>query len=174
MATKDSKPTTKRAVTYKWDVVKAEKEYLENHTTSLADIADKYGVNLRTVSRYAKDHDWTQRRQEAISAGLDKHKTEHADLIATTNERHLKAVKSLQNAASVAIKRAHDEKDVKQLSLAGNTLINAVNTERTMLGMPTFIKADAADDNEALKPTNFIEAAKKAEQILRDAGELND
>jgi len=174
MASKGNKPGTKRASTFKWDVVAAEKEYLENHTTSLADIAEKYGVNIRTVSRYAKEHEWTQHRQEAISAGLNQHKSEHAKLISETNTEDLKKMKSLENAAMAAVKRAHDEKDGKQLRNAGAILVLAINTKRTVLGMPTFIKKDADDDDEALKPTNFIEAARRAEEMLREAGELGD
>ncbi len=174
MATKGNKQDTKRASTYKWDVVAAEKEYLENHTLSLANIAEKYGVNIRTVSRYAKEHEWTQRRQDAIESGLQKHKSEHAELISKTNEEDLKKMRSLENAAMAAVKRAHDTKDDKGLRNAGSILVLAINTKRTVLGMPTFIKKDADDDDEALKPTNFIEAAKRAEQILREAGELND
>lgn len=174
MATKEIKKTTKRASTFKWDVVAAEKEYLENHTMSLADIAGKYGVNIRTVSRYAKEHEWTLHRQEAISAGLNQHKSEHAKLISDTNTEDLKKMRSLENAAMAAVKRAHDSKDDKGLRNAGAVLVLAINTKRTVLGMPTFIKKEADDDDEALKPTNFIEAAKRAEEMLREAGELGD
>lgn len=174
MTKKDTKGKSQKASNYKWDVVAAEKEYIENHTLSYQDIAQKYGVDKRTVSRYAQQHDWTARRQDAINSGLEKHKTEHAELISQTNERHLKLWRSAQNGAAAAVKRAHDTKDTKNLASAVFSLKQSIEGERTVLGMPTLIRKDADDDDEALLPANFIDAAKAAEEMLREAGELED
>lgn len=173
-STKPARKTTDRInTTHKWDVVAAEKEYVEDHTISLSKIAQKYGVNVRTVSRHAKLRDWTKRRQEAINEGLDEHKENHKKLITETNERHLKLYRSAQNAAAAGLKRGHDSKDIKEVTSSIFALKSAIDGERTVLGMPTLIKKEADQDDAATKPINLIEAAERAEELLREAGELN-
>ncbi len=151
---------------YKWDVVAAEKDYIEDVTMSMPKIAEKYGVTERTVQRYAAKAEWTKKRGEAVIDGLDKHKSEHSKLIAETNERHLKYWKSAQAAAYNSLFRAEKQQNTREINTSINALRTSVEGERTVLGMPTFIRADAAEDNEALKPTNIIDAARKAREII--------
>ena len=171
-AKSDKKPTARINTTHKWDTVAAEKEYIEDHTISLSKIAQKYGVNVRTVSRHAKLRDWTKRRQDAVNEGLDEHKENHKKLITETNERHLQLLRSAQNAAAAGLKRGHDNKDIKEVSSSIFALKAAIDGERTVLGMPTLIKKEADQDDEASKPKNLVEAAEAAEKLLREAGEL--
>lgn len=147
---KKAKKTTRsanRKPTYKWDVVAAEKLYLSDTTVSLQDIADKFGVTKKTVGEYAKKHEWTKRRQNVAEKGLEKFEDQHAELISTTNEEHLRLFKNARNIAYnnlVKVSKQAGEQgiiDVKELNGNIYGMSKAIEGERMVLGLPTVIQA---------------------------------
>ena len=82
--------TRKRQWTYSWDVVSAQKEYITDHRQTYASIASKYGIGKRAVEQFAEANDWVGLRQELVESGLKAYEDKHRQIIAETNDRHLK------------------------------------------------------------------------------------
>lgn len=146
---KKAKKTTRsanRKPTYTWDVVEAQKLYISDSKQSYASIAEKYGVNKKTVEDYAKKHEWVKLRQNTVEKGLDNFKDKHAQIISETNDEHLRIYKNARNIAYnnlVKISKAAGENgtiDVKELNGSIYGISKAIEGERTVLGLPTVIQ----------------------------------
>lgn len=168
--------TRKRQWTYSWDVVTAQKEYITDHRQTYASIASKYGIGKRAVEQFAEANDWVGLRQELVESGLKAYEDKHRQIIAETNDRHLKLYKNMIAAGNNAMARivaiaGKNVPDVKELRLAAMTLKDGIEGERTVLGLPTMImKSDKpqAGDNGVLTLTDFIEQAEQLEERTYD------
>jgi len=147
---KSSKKKTRsanRKPTYTWDVVEAQKLYISDSKQSYKSIADKFGVNKKTVEDYAKKHEWVKLRQNTVEKGLDNFADKHAALISDTNEEHLRLFKNARNIAYNNLvkvsKQAGDNGIIDVKELNGNIfgMSKAIEGERMVLGLPTVIQS---------------------------------
>nr|DAS03963.1 MAG TPA: hypothetical protein [Caudoviricetes sp.] len=158
--------------TYKWDVVQAEHEYVTNSKMTILGIAKKYGISNRTVSIYAAKHEWTEKRKVCMDRALEKTMDEHAKMISERNTAHLGMWRNAQIAAMNSLKRADSQKKTGDVTKSIYALQAAIDGERKTLGLPTVINrnADPSDDQER-DTLNLVEAAERAEQLLKEADE---
>lgn len=170
VASSEKPKKKKRQSTYTWDVVRAERDYITNPSLTLQDIAKKYGVNKRTVSRYSIISEWTRKRRECSERGLEKSVEKHADLIAERNEKHMALWRSAQNAASSAMVRAHKANNTKEVATAIYALQTAIDGERKTLGLPTVINKTDDTKSDKKEDLNLVEAARRAEKLLKEKG----
>lgn len=162
--------------TYSWDVVSAQKQYVLNHRETYATIATQYGVSESMVAKFASENQWSKLREELIESGHAQFEEKHRQIIAETNDRHLKLYKNMIAAGNNAMARivaiaGKNVPDVKELRLAAMTLKDGIEGERTVLGLPTMImKSDKpqAGDNGVLTLTDFIEQAEQLEERTYD------
>ena len=168
------KTKRKRAATptYSWDVVQAEHEYVTNSKITMAEIAKKYGISNRMVSKYAAQHEWTEKRKTCMDRALEKTMDEHAKMISERNTAHLGMWRNAQIAAMNALKRADSQKKTGDVTKSIYALQAAIDGERKTLGLPTVINktTDPTDDQER-DTLNLVEAAERAEQLLKEADE---
>lgn len=158
--------------TYKWDVVQAEHEYVTNSKMTILEISKKYGISNRTVSIYAAKHEWTEKRKVCMDRALEKTMDEHAKMISERNTAHLGMWRNAQIAAMNSLKRADSQKKTGDVTKSIYALQAAIDGERKTLGLPTVINrnADPSDDQER-DTLNLVEAAERAEQLLKEADE---
>ena len=129
------------------------------------------------MEQFAEANDWVGLRQELVESGLKAYEDKHRQIIAETNDRHLKLYKNMIAAGNNAMARivaiaGKNVPDVKELRLAAMTLKDGIEGERTVLGLPTMImKSDKpqAGDKGVLTLTDFIEQAEQLEERTYDA-----
>ena len=168
------KTKRKRAATptYSWDVVQAEHEYVTNSKITMAEIAKKYGISNRMVSKYAAQHEWTEKRKTCMDRALEKTMDEHAKMISERNTAHLGMWRNAQIAAMNALKRADSQKKTGDVTKSIYALQAAIDGERKTLGLPTVInKTTEPTDDQERDTLNLVEAAERAEQLLKEANE---
>lgn len=168
------KTKRKRAATptYSWDVVQAEHEYVTNSKITMAEIAKKYGISNRMVSKYAAQHEWTEKRKTCMDRALEKTMDEHAKMISERNTAHLGMWRNAQIAAMNALKRADNQKKTGDVTKSIYALQAAIDGERKTLGLPTVInKTSEPTDDQERDTLNLVEAAERAEQLLKEADE---
>ena len=150
--------------TYKWDVVQAEHEYVTNSKMTILGIAKKYGISNRTVSIYAAKHEWTEKRKVCMDRALEKTMDEHAKMISERNTAHLGMWRNAQIADS--------QKKTGDVTKSIYALQAAIDGERKTLGLPTVInKTSEPTDDQERDTLNLVEAAERAEQLLKEADE---
>lgn len=158
--------------TYKWDVVQAEHEYVTDSKMTILGIAKKYGISNRTVSIYAAKHEWTEKRKVCMDRALEKTMDEHAKMISERNTAHLGMWRNAQIAAMNSLKRADSQKKTGDVTKSIYALQAAIDGERKTLGLPTVInKTSEPTDDQERDTLNLVEAAERAEQLLKEADE---
>ena len=107
-----------------------------------------------------------------MDRALEKTMDEHAKMISERNTAHLGMWRNAQTAAMNAMKRANDQKKTGDVAKSIYALQAAIDGERKTLGLPTVInKTTEPTDDQERDTLNLVEAAERAEQLLKEADE---
>ena len=122
----------------KIDWLKAREDYTSNERVTVTDIANKYGVSRKSVSKKANKEDWNKLREESSQIVHTKVTDQRANKISVATNRHIQIGQAFQGAAIKALKKRADgglEYEPKDFNDARLASITGVFMERQALGL---------------------------------------
>ena len=99
-------------------------------------VAERYGVDKRTVTRHAAKDQWAERLEEAERIAQAESEEQAVDILREMNERHLRIAKALQGRALEALRalpigKAADVIRALELGVKQERLIQGEPSERS-------------------------------------------
>lgn len=175
----------------KIDWINAKVLYVTDPRNSYAALGECYGVSKTAIQKRGTKEGWSKERRDYL-AEAERHRITQARQLSnesteSINKRHLLMYKNIQivanqliSDASDAIAKGYSSKAVGLLAQASRLSIKAMKEERKLLGMTendTVLAIMKRKETQSyINETNasrIIEAANKAEEILRANGEID-
>ena len=110
-------------------------------------VAEHYGVDKRTVTRFAAKDNWAERLEEVERRVREESDEEAVDALREMNERHLKIAKALQGKAleslrGLPIDKAADVIRALELGVKQERLIQGEPSDRTEMSVEEVTKRE--------------------------------
>lgn len=109
---------------------------------SYSAVADRYGVNKKTVTRAAVAQRWQERLADAEFKARENTQKKLAETLEDVNERHLKMLRAVQTRALEALRSM----PLKSAIDAVRSLHDSIKNERLVLGEPNDRQAINIED----------------------------